>query len=84
MDEVRHHIVLLFLFGQEAIVVLPVILIHASVEGTRCNSALFALSFLPFILLMLKEHGILIRQPFIVTEEPATCQRSDLRLRLFP
>ena len=84
MDEVRHHIVLLFLFGQEAIMVLPVILIHASVEGTRCYSALFALSFLPFILLMLKEHGILIRQPFIVTEEPATRQRSDLRLRLFP
>lgn len=84
MDEVRHHIVLLFLFGQEAIVVLPVILVHASVEGTRCYNALFALSFLSLILLMLEEHGVLIRQPFIVTEEPAAGQRSDLRLRLFP
>ena len=61
MDEVRHHIVFLFIFRQEAIVVLPVILIHASVEGTRCYYALLTLSFLPFILLMLEVHGILIR-----------------------
>ena len=61
MNEVGHHIVLLLLLGQEAIVVLPVILIHASIEGTRCYNALFSLSFLPLILFVFKEHGIFIR-----------------------
>ena len=84
MDEVWHHIVLLLLLRQETIVVLPVILVHATIEGTRCYNALFTLSFLPLILLVLQEHGILIRQPLIVTEEAAAIKRGHLRLRLPP
>ena len=84
MDEVWHHIVLLLLLRQEAVVVLPVILVHASVEGSRRYRALFTLFFLSLILLVLQEHGVLVREPLIVTEEIATRKRRHLRLRLPP
>ena len=85
MHEVRHHIVLLFFFRQEAVMILPVVLVHSHVESFAvANGSLLALLLLPLILFMFEEHRVLIWQPLVVAKESATCQSSNLRLRLSP
>jgi len=53
MYEIGHDIVFVFVFGEEAIVILPVILIHTSIEGPFADKTLFTFTFFPLILLML-------------------------------
>ena len=65
--------------------VFPVVLVHASVERSAlAHRLLLALLLFPLILLVFEEHGVLVTLPLVVTEESATCQSSDLWLRLAP
>ena len=84
VHEVWHHVVLLLFLGQEAIMILPVILIHSCVERSLANLSLLAFLLFSLVLLMLEEHGVLIRKPLIITEKTASSQRSYLGSRLFP
>ena len=61
MYEVRHDIVFLFFFRQEAIMVLPVVLIHSNVKGLAfADHSLLAIPLLPLVLLVLEVHGVLV------------------------
>jgi hypothetical protein len=84
MDEVRKHIVLLFFLWQKAIMVLPVVLVHASVEGHIVGGFLLAVALRSSILLVQKEHAVVIGLPLVVTEESATSQSCHFGLRLSP
>ena len=79
VHEIGHHIVFLLLFGKETVVVLPVVLIHADVEGpTLTNSIQIALLRYSLVLLMLQVHRIIIGHPLVVTKEATTGQSSYL------
>lgn len=53
MYEIWHDIVLMFVLRKETIVILPVILIHTSIEGPFADKILLTLTFLSLILLVL-------------------------------
>ena len=61
MHEVWHDIVFLFFLRQEAIMVLPVVLIHSNVKGLAfADHSLLAIPLLPLVLLVLEVHGVLV------------------------
>ena len=68
MYKVWHDIVALFFLVQEAIMILPCVLVHTRIEGTFADFLLLALLLFASILLMLEEYGVLIWQPLVVTE----------------
>ena len=85
VDEVGHHIVFLLIFRQKTVMVLPVVLVHSNVERSiLADHSLLALLLLPLILLMLQVHGVLIWQPFIITEKTASSECGDFGRRLSP
>lgn len=84
MNKVRKHIVLLFFLWQKAIMVLPVVLVHASVEGHIVCGFLLAVALCSSILLVQKEHAVVIGLPLVVTEESTASQSCHFGLRLSP
>ena len=85
VHEIWHHVVFLFFLSQEAVMVLPVVLVHTRIESlTLGNHILFALTLLPLVLLMLEIHGVLVREPLVVAEQAAAGERGDLRRGLSP
>ena len=84
MHEIRDHIVLLFFFRQEAVVILPVVLVHTEHEWSLVHIAHLPLVVDPLVLLMLQVHGILVRQPLIVAKETTSGQSCNFRCWLPP
>ena len=59
--------------------VLPVVLIHANVEGLAfADEDLFAITLFTLVLLVLQVHAVLVGEPLVVTEESAAGQSGNL------
>ena len=84
VHEVGDHVVFLLLFWQEAVVVLPVVLVHSKHEWSLMDAELFALLLLALVLLVLEEHGVFVGLPVVVAEQAATGQGCHFGSRLAP
>jgi hypothetical protein len=84
VHEIGKNVVFLFVFWQETIMILPVVLVHASIEGPVMNCFLLAIPLFASILLMLQKHGIFVWRPFIVAKKSTSSQSRNLRLSLSP
>lgn len=85
MNKVGHDIVLLFLFRDEAVVVLPCVLVHADVEGASlANIDLLLFVVVVFLLLDLQVKLIWLSLVFVLAEEATSGQGLNLGCGLLP
>lgn len=84
IEEERHHVVLSLLLWNEAVVILPVVLVHTEHEWSLVHIAHLPLVVDPLVLLMLQVHGILVRQPLVVAKETTSGQSCNFWRWLSP
>ena len=85
MHKVGKNIVLLLIFRQETVMVLPVVLIHAKVELVIFVQVVdFACVADALVFLVLEEHLVVIGFPFILAEKTTARQCGDLWCWLSP